>query len=151
MNKHPLTCQTSYSVCLSVNYGSYTIYLFFLLIRICLSWLCLGICWATKACFRGSEWSCMLMKTFFSLVKLARRVPSAAQRELTNSASAPRPSRQKLTCPSARFLLQNAVNKLWGLLKESQNIQEPINLSINVIDNVFTISEQIVFENMLYF
>lgn len=48
-----------------------------------------GICWATKARFRGSVWPCMLMKTLFSLVKLARRVPSAAERELANTTAAP--------------------------------------------------------------
>lgn len=58
------------------------------LIQICLSSLCSGICWATKARFRGSVWPCMLMKMFFSPLDLARRVPSSAQRELANTTSA---------------------------------------------------------------
>lgn len=85
-DEHTLTNVPNISLRLSVR-SSYTcIYLFLSAASPrCDS----GICWATKACFRGSGWPCMLMKTLFSLVKLARRVPSTAQRELANSASAP--------------------------------------------------------------
>lgn len=71
-----------------------------------------GICCATKARFRGSGWPCMLMKTFFSRVGVGQTCALRSLKSAHKTLRLLRPNRQKLKCPGARFLLQEAVNKL---------------------------------------
>ena len=64
-----------------------------------------GYCFLTMLCFRGNGWFCMLMKRFFSVVELARRVPYAPMKYQAGTATDAQRSHAKCVAQPLSALL----------------------------------------------
>lgn len=85
------------------------------LIRICFSSLCSGHLLGDKGPFQRKRMAVHVNEDVLFTVEVGQTCALRSLKRTHKTLQLPRPNRQKLKCPSARFFLQNAVNRLfWG-------------------------------------